>query len=95
MIAILVVSSSATKGGEPAEAPPAARRITAARTPIAPVIDGKLDDTCWRKAAQATGFSVFYRPEALHPEQTIGRVCYDDDSLYISMECKVSEAPPA
>jgi len=91
MVAILVTPASTTESGEPAKPPPAARRIVAARTTVAPVIDGKLDDACWKEAAQATDFSVFYRPEVLHPEQTIGRVCYDGDSLYIAMECRVKE----
>ena len=67
MVAILVTPASTTESGEPAKPPPAARRIVAARTTVAPVIDGKLDDACWKEAAQATDFSVFYRPEVLHP----------------------------
>jgi len=67
------------------------RRLVASRAKKAPIIDGKLDDACWQDAAQATGFSVFADPNQLHPEQTVGRVCYDDDNLYISMQCRVRQ----
>ncbi|MDP7399797.1 MAG: hypothetical protein QF541_23225, partial [Lentisphaeria bacterium] len=62
---------------------PSARRLVATRGDTPPVIDGKLEDACWQEAAQATGFSVFTNPDQMHPEPTQGRVCFDDDNIYI------------
>ena len=73
-----------------AEAPPK-RKLVAVRTKAAPTIDGRLDDPCWKGAPQAKGFSVYKDPNQLHPEQTIGRVCYDDDNLYLAIECQVKD----
>lgn len=68
----------------------AARRpvlsIAAVRTYIAPVIDGKIDEPCWSEANVATDFTD-YRVERLAVEQTIVRVLYDDENLYIAFEC--------
>ena len=67
------------------------RQLSAVRVKKAPVIDGQLTDACWQQAAEAAGFSQYKHADILHPEQTIGRVCYDDENLYISMECSVED----
>lgn len=82
-----VVLVNAVYSADPVEP----RKLTAAFAVTPPAIDGKLDDACWKQAAQATGFSVFGNADSLHPEQTIARVCYDDDYLYIAMACSVNE----
>ena len=71
-------TASAARGPE--------RSIMAVRTKTAPIIDGKIDDLCWSLAGEATGFTD-YRTENLAVEQTIVRVLYDDDNLYIAFEC--------
>ncbi len=63
-----------------------ARSIAAVRTDTAPVIDGKIDESCWSLANIATDFTD-YRTESLAVEQTLVRVLYDDDNLYIAFEC--------
>ena len=68
-----------------------ARTLTALHVNTPPVMDGRLDDSCWKDAAQANGFSVFKDSAKLHPEETVGRVCYDDNNLYVALECKVKE----
>jgi len=88
--AILLLSCEARAA---AKTPPP-RRLKAVRTKTAPKLDGRLDDPCWRQAAKATGFTRYgysIAPNIPHPEQTIGRVCFDDENLYISMECQVSD----
>ena len=88
--AILLLSCEARAA---AKTPPP-RRLTAVRTKIAPKLDGRLDDACWKQAAKATGFTRYgysIAPNIPHPEQTIGRVCFDDENLYISMECQVGD----
>jgi hypothetical protein len=52
-----------------------------------PVIDGKLDDPCWSKAARLEGF---FAPniEVSVPEETIGLICVDDTAIYAGVICK-------
>lgn len=71
----------------------ATRRAVANRAAAPPVIDGRLDDACWQDAIVLDDFSPFARPEALHPETTVARVCFDDDNLYIALDCRVDEMP--
>ena len=63
-----------------------ARSIAAVRTDIVPIIDGKIDDSCWEMANIATDFTD-YKTESLAVEQTFVRVLYDDVNLYIAFEC--------
>jgi len=74
-----------------AQAAPSPRRLIATRAKTPPTIDGDLNDTCWQTAARADGFSVYSDPNRPHGESTVGRVCFDDDYLYMSLECKVKE----
>ena len=63
-----------------------AKVIQAIRVEAAPVLDGKLDDECWKKAVPVTGF-LDINSERLTSYQSFGQVCYDDTYLYISMKC--------
>ena len=63
-----------------------ARSIAAVRTDSVPVIDGRIDESCWSLAKIATDFTD-YKTESLAVEQTFVRVLYDDDNLYIAFEC--------
>jgi hypothetical protein len=61
------------------------RRVArAVRCPIAPVIDGRLDDEVWALAPENGGFTQ-RDPKAGEPmtERTVFRVLYDDEALYI------------
>ena len=53
-----------------------------------PVIDGKLDDACWKTATKASGF---YRYGGGHPapaaEQTQAWICADTSHLYFAFRC--------
>jgi hypothetical protein len=62
------------------------RSVAAVQTDTAPVIDGKIDDSCWSQANIATDFTD-YRTEKLAVEQTIVRVLYDDVNIYVAFEC--------
>ncbi len=57
---------------------------TATRTPIAPVIDGSLDDDVWQHAEVITDF-VQSQPDPgrLASERTEVRILYDDEALYV------------
>lgn len=60
--------------------------MKAVRTDTRPLIDGKIDESCWSKAEMAIDFTD-YKLERLAVEQTIVRVLYDDENLYVAFEC--------
>lgn len=62
------------------------------RTEAAPSIDGRLDDAVWRDAARIDDFHQTSPVDGAQPsEQTIVRVAYDDDFLYISADLRDSD----
>jgi|GEM_PF-1741787 len=64
------------------EKPPLFRRLSVYRTDVPPVLDGKLDDACWKEAEVADDFRIVENrttPAALRSEV---RVCYDAEYLY-------------
>ena len=73
-----------------AEAAP--RKAVAVPAPAPPVIDGVLDDACWRGQPALKDFHGKGDPATLHPEQTEGWICYDEEYLYIGFRCRVDNA---
>ena len=67
------------------------KRLVAKRTQTPPVIDGKLDDAGWENAPRADKFTRYSQASSLHPEQTVGQVCVDDDNLYVAVQCRVDD----
>ena len=67
------------------------KTIKTTRVDKAPRIDGILDDNAWENAELATDFVIF-RPDngklVSSEYQTIVRVIYNDDAVYISAEMK-------
>jgi len=60
----------------------------------APVLDGKLDDDVWRSAPPTSAFTQKSPVEGAAPtERTTVRVVYDDDALYIGVDCEQQGAP--
>ena len=95
--ASLVLAVALSLGGcavqnaeEQATIPSGARTIEAVRVSAPPVLDGKLDDACWKKAKPVTGFLCMnsYLEASF---QSIGYICYDDSNLYIGMKCLMPE----
>lgn len=70
---------------------PAPRSLQAQPTAAAPVIDGVLDEACWRGAPGLEGFRTDGEPASLHSEQSAGWICYDEQHLYIGVRCQVSD----
>lgn len=64
----------------------AARSLAACPAETPPVIDGVLDEDCWAQAEVGTDFTD-YRTERPAIEQTLVRVLYDDEHVYIGFEC--------
>lgn len=50
------------------------------------VLDGKLDESAWRRAQRIEHFRL-YRPGGQYPYTTVGRLTWDDDNLYVAFEC--------
>lgn len=87
LLAVMVVPACMTAGAdEPVVDATKVRTITAARVQALPVIDGKLDDACWKKAQAVTNF-LSIDSDRLASYQTIGYICYDDSHIYIAMKC--------
>jgi hypothetical protein len=61
------------------------------RAAAPPVIDGKLDDACW-KTAPATGQFWKLKSVANEVQPTSFQVCYDEKAVYIGVTC--AEANP-
>jgi hypothetical protein len=77
-----------------AAAPGARPRLAAARTPKPPTIDGKLDDAVWSAAPASDAFTQHFPEEGAPPsERTTVRVLYDDDAIYIGVDCEQVHAP--
>jgi hypothetical protein len=65
-----------------------------ARTERAPEIDGRLDDTAWSAAESSGAFLQKFPDEGSPPsEPTSVRVLYDDDALYVAIDCRQASAP--
>ncbi len=60
------------------------RHLTMVRTDQAPAIDGRLDEPAWDQAAVADGFLQVFPVENAEPtEETVVRVMYDSEYLYV------------
>ena len=79
--------SAANTDDEPPETL-ANRKIEATRAEIPPIIDGKLDDACWKSSAKTGGLIQFepLRGESATQPTTI-YVAYDANKLYVAFEC--------
>lgn len=58
----------------------------------APVIDGKLDEACWKTAVPFSGFRLSREQTLLAPEQASFRVLYDDQAVYFGIEIPLADA---
>ena len=91
-LVVLALALHATGAGA-VEAEPA-RALRGVRVTTAPVIDGHLDEAAWRDAEAATGFTQKMPQSGAPPsDATIAKVLYDDDALYVGIECPQASAP--
>lgn len=67
--------------------------LQAIRAPVAPTLDGRLDDAIWQDAPVATGF-VQRAPHPGEPatERTEARVVFTDDAIYVAIRAWDSAA---
>lgn len=61
--------------------------VQAIMTDSAPVMDGKLEESCWGKAVSATNFFIYDSSNTPAKYQTTGYILFDDDNLYVAMKC--------
>src|SRR5689334_313681 len=67
----------------------AAAVLAPTRVATAPRIDGVLDDAVWVTIPAATGFTQSFPHDGEAPsEPTTVRVAYDDDNLYVAIDCE-------
>ena len=71
LLSIVLIGCSAVGTSEKSKA----KVIQAVRAEAAPVLDGKLDDDCWKHAPSVTGF-LDVGSERLASFQSFGKVCY-------------------
>jgi len=65
---------------------PGARVIELSRIKTPPVLDGKMDDACWREIKPITGF-LAYQTDKPAELPSVAHVAYDDSYLYIGIKC--------
>lgn len=85
---ILLQSVVLAQSREPATEAPAVYLIK--KVDIPPQVDGKLDDSCWRKNRCISGFTLLKNKETMAIEQTEGCLVYDNNNLYLGVECSES-----
>lgn len=68
-------------------------RLICKKTGVPPVIDGKLDDQCWKEAVEAGNFSSLSNRDIAR-EQTRSYLAYDKKYLYAAFLCKESFLDP-
>jgi hypothetical protein len=62
--------------------------VHAVRTPSPPLLDGHLTESAWETAPAYDSFTETFPDEGIAPSHaTTVRVLYDDDNLYIGVEC--------
>jgi hypothetical protein len=65
----------------------------ASHTSTPPAIDGVIDDECWRHSIQLSPF-LLNHGSGVAVEQTLARLAWDEDNIYISLECYESVLDP-
>jgi hypothetical protein len=65
--------------------------LAAARADRPPKLDGRLDDVVWQKAAPSDAFTQKMPVDGRAPsDRTVVRVLYDDDNVYVGVDCPQS-----
>lgn len=62
------------------------QQIKAVMVEQSPVLDGKLDDACWQRAADAVDF-LYLETGAQASEKTEAWICYDSTNIYVAFRC--------
>jgi hypothetical protein len=104
VFAQVVAQLAAAPAAEPAAGAPAAPvavpgerpRLAAARATQPIAVDGRLDDAAWAAAPVTTAFTQHFPDEGALPSEPTGvRVLYDDNALYVAIDCTQVRSPIA
>jgi hypothetical protein len=83
MIAALLLAGACAQDAVPGRA-----SVRATRVSVAPAIDGRLDEECWRAAPPIGELTQVEPHEGASPsERTEVRLCFDERQLYIGVRC--------
>ncbi|MFH1904740.1 MAG: sugar-binding protein [bacterium] len=86
LLLILMISS-------PSEAVSKTGLLMVGETSVAPKIDGKLNDACWKNTIEGSPF-ILKNQDKFAKEQTKAYLCYDKDNLYLAFKCEASILDP-
>lgn len=86
LIPVLTALAGAAPSPAQSSSPADRYRLEARATPVAPKLDGRLDEAAWREAPVATGF-IQHEPNTGAPasERTEARVIYTTKTLYVGI----------
>jgi cellulose/xylan binding protein with CBM9 domain len=54
---------------------------------VKPVVDGKLNDSCWQKAVAMKDFTEL-KDKSLSADKTVAKITFDDEAFYIGVEAE-------
>lgn len=92
MLASVLVGLPVSAVEIPKAIPQGTRVVTTVRADAPLVVDGILNDACWRKVKAVTNFLQLGSDKPAH-HQSFGYVCYDDAHLYVGMKCLMPKGP--
>ncbi|MBN2713323.1 MAG: carbohydrate-binding family 9-like protein, partial [Planctomycetes bacterium] len=97
LFAVILASSFLLRAVEPADKKePAVPQIDVPKTGKAPVIDGKLDDECWKNSAEIKALTpAAENADIKAAPNTKVKITWDEDNLYIAFECSGYESTAA
>ena len=80
--AVLLLAASGARAGDEFEI----KLYQAGRADGAVLVDGRLDEECWRRALVVSAFTLYDRVEPADPQTSV-QVTYDDTCLYVGVRC--------
>ncbi len=67
------------------------RRYVVHKAPVAPTVDGRMDEAAWKRAASTGSFVSPHGKTLGGARVTMARLLWTDDALYVGMTCKDSD----
>jgi len=86
---VLLVATCSIRAAQAQAESPFDRVALAAATTQRIFIDGYLDEPAWQAAEPLSGFTLLHtNPPALAREQTVARLLFDKQRIYVGVECQ-------
>jgi len=64
------------------------KELLSRRIEVPPILDGMLEDDCWKIADHTKSAFVQWRTKEPNRKQTVVYVCHDDQNLYMAVDCE-------